>query len=395
MEDVVYTIQVRGFQHPTQPNRVWQLNRSLYGTKQAARQWQQHFSRTAAAFGILPVDSDSAVYVLKNDLGLLLIHLHVDDSLIFCDSDILFDQFQSFIDSKYKLKWTMDPKLYLGIKLDISEDVNVINLSQSQYIDTTLDRFAMTNCKTATTPFPSKLVLTAGTAEEIEAAKDIPYQDLVGSLQWITCCTRPDIAFAVSQLSKFNAAHTVQHWTAAKHVLRYLRGTASMGISYTGGTLSPMVYSDSSFSQCPATRRSVTGYVVILCGGAVCWKSQRQSVVALSTTEAEYIAAAECYKHTAWVRSFMFDIFQPLESPTLFYVDNTSAIFTATGEGIKSRSKHIDRRHHYIRDMVQSNQVDIQHVPTEKMLADYLTKPLPPSDFSNALVLNNMKSTGS
>lgn len=395
MEDSVYTIQVRGFQDPTQPNRVWKLNQSLYGTKQAARRWQQHFGRSVAEFNLRPTSSDSAVYVLKNDLRLLLIHLHVDDALIFTNSEDLFQKFKSFINSKYKLKWTESPSLYLGIKLHFSGDGKCIQISQPQYIETTLDRFAMTNCKVANTPFPSKTVLAPGSVEEVEAARDIPYQELVGSLQWITCCTCPDIAYAVSQLSKFNSAYTLEHWTIAKHVLQYLWGTATLGISYTAGDILPQVDSDSNFSQCPTTRRSISGYVVMISGGAACWKSQQQSVVALSTTEAEYIAAAECSKHTSWVRSFLFDIFHPVETPIPFHVDNTSAIFTATGEGIKSRSKHIDRRHHFIRDMVQLNLIQVKHVPTELMLADHLTKPLALAQFKAALSLNNLVDKGS
>lgn len=129
----------------------------------------------------------------------------------------------------------------------------------------------------------------------------------------------------------------------------------------------------------------------MMSGGAVCWKSQRQLVVALSTTEAEYIAAAECSKQAAWMRGFLFDVFYPLDVPLPFSVDNTSAIFTATGEGVKSRSKHIDRRHHYIRDMVQSNHIVVKYVPTDLMLADHLTKPLASSQFQHALELNNLR----
>lgn len=240
MEDAVYTIQVRGFAHPTQPGGVWKLNRSLYGTKQAARRWQQHFGHTAAEFHIFPTSSEGAVDVLKNRLGLLLIHLHMDDALVFADNDELLDQFSTFINSKYKLKWTLRPTLYLGIKLHFSEDGDSITISQPQYIESTLNRFALTNCEYAMTPIPQKTVLLPGDAEEIEAAKDVPYQELSGLLQWLTCCTRPDIAYAVSQLSKFNTSHTMHHWTIEKHVLQYLRGTAAMGITYKARDFTPM-----------------------------------------------------------------------------------------------------------------------------------------------------------
>jgi hypothetical protein len=112
--------------------------------------------------------------------------------------------------------------------------------------------------------------------------------------------------------------------------------------------------------------------------------------VALSTSEAEYLAATECSKHISWVRAFFFDIMHQLHQPTPFYIDNTSAIFTATGDGIKSRSKHIDRRFHYIRGLIESNNIVIHHIPTEEMLADYLTKSLGPQALDHALRLNHM-----
>lgn len=342
MKDRVYAKQPTGFEHPTQPGRVWLLIKSLYGTKQAARRWQQHFGATASEFKLLPVESDSAVYFLQDPLGMLVIHLHVDDSLVFCNNDELFDKFKAFIDSKYSLKWTMSPTLYLGIKLDISADGSLVRISQSHYIESTLERFGMLNCKAAKAPLPQKLVLAPGSAEDIEEAKNIPYQELTGCLQWISVCTRPDISYAVSQLARYNSCWTLAHWHAAKHVLRYLQGTKDLTISYSGGSPSPQAYSDSDFSQCPVTQKSITGFVVVVADGAVSWKSQRQPIVALSTSEAEYVAATECAKHISWVRSFYFDVLQQLLAPTTLHIDNTSAIFTASGEGIKSRSKHID-----------------------------------------------------
>lgn len=139
----------------------------------------------------------------------------------------------------------------------------------------------------------------------------------------------------------------------------------------------------------------ISGCVVMLLGGAVCWKSQRQPVMAPSTTELEYIAAGECSKHTSWSTASMFDIFHPIESLTPFHINNTSVRFTATGEGIKSSSKHINRRCHHIHNIVQSNKIDIRQVSIDNMLADYLTEPLPLSGFPDAHLLNNKKLAGS
>lgn len=151
------------------------------------------------------------------------------------------------------------------------------------------------------------------------------------------------------------------------------------------------MYSDSDFSQCSTTRRSVTGYVATMGGGAVSWLSQRQKVVALSTTEADYMAAADAARHLSWLRSFLFDVFILQPGPTTLCVDNTSAIANATSEGIKSRSKHIDRRHHYVRELVESGKAEIKQVSTDEMLADHLTKPLSPQGLRHALTINNTR----
>lgn len=274
--------------------------------------------------------------------------------------------------------------------MDVADDMSSIKISQPQYIEMVLERFCMINCTAAKSPLPQRTPLVLGTCEEVEAAKDIPYQQLIGCLQWIATSTRPDIAYAVSQLSRFNAAWTVQHWTAAKHVLRYLKGTLDVGITYCGSDSQPRAFSDSDFSQCLVSRRSISGQLVTIASEAVSWKSQRQKVVALSTTEAEYMAAAECAKLMSWMRSFYFDIMDPISSPSPLCVDNTSAIACAINESIKSKSKHIDRRFHFIREKVQEGTLQVHHVPTTEMLADFLTKPLGPQGIVHALKINQM-----
>lgn len=310
--------------------------------------------------------------------------------MVFASSPDVMRQFKVFLEAEYDIKWTERPSLYLGIRVTVSENGKLIGLDQDHYIESTLERFAMLNCKPVKSPLPQRTILTPGSATEIEEAKDLPYQSLVGSLGWIASTTRPDIAYAVSQLGRFNSAWTITHWTAAKHVLRYLQGTRQLGLRYVEGSLIPVAFSDSDFSQCPLTRRSVSGFVVILGGGPVSWRSARQFVVALSTNEAEYMAAAECAKHLVWVKAFLFDVMHPVTSPIPFYVDNTSAIDTATGDTINRRSKHIDRRFHFIREQVQAGVLDINHVATEEMLADHLTKPLGPTRIIHALRLNHM-----
>lgn len=388
MLDTVYVRQVLDFEHASHPRRVWLLNQSLYGTKQAARCWQQHLNSSLAKFNLHPCTSDSAVYILRDERGTLILHTHIDDSLLFCSNVGLLHEFQAFLDSQYRVKWNKKPSLYLGIILDIQP--NHIDISQSQYIESKLDEFSMSNCSPAKSPFPPRTILTPGSEDEIRAAADLPYQSLVGSLQWLAHTTRPNISYVVSQLSSFNASWTIDHWTKAKHVLRYLRHTQDQRIRCDSSNKAMSMYSDFDFSQCQTTRRSITGYVATMGGGAVSWLSQRQKVVALSTTEAEYMACADAARHISWLRSFLFDVFCLKPGPTILYVDNTSAIENATNEGIKSRSKHIDRRHHFIRELVEDGRVEIKQISTKEMLADHLTKPLSPQGLKHAMSLNNV-----
>lgn len=202
MKDLVFATQPTGFEHPTQPSPVWQLIKSLYSTKQAARRWQQHFGSTVSEFQLVQINSDTTFHILQSSLGLLIIYLHVDDSLVFYNSDELFEKFKTFIDARYSLKWTMKPLLYLGIKLDISDDGSHVSISQSHYIETTLELFGMLNCEAARAPLPQKIIICAGLDEDIKEAINIPYQELTGCLQWISVFTCPDISYAVS---KFNS----------------------------------------------------------------------------------------------------------------------------------------------------------------------------------------------
>lgn len=182
------------------------LNKSLYSTRQAARRWQQHFNTTSAKYNLHSALSDSAVCVKHDSNGLLILHLHVDDSMVFASSVAVMDQFKTFLESQYDIKWTACPTLYLGIRITVSDTSSIINLDQSHYIKSTLEQLAMVNCKTVKSPLTHRTILSPGTTEEIEEAKDLPYQSLVGSLGWIASTTRPDISYAVSQLGRFNSA---------------------------------------------------------------------------------------------------------------------------------------------------------------------------------------------
>lgn len=137
MGDTVYAKQVTGFKHTTKPNYVWLLNKSLYGTRQAARRWQQHFNKTASRFNLTPAQLDTAVYVRQDDAGLLILHLHVDDSMVFASSPKVMEDFKSSLELEYDVKWTNSLNLYLGIRISVSDDGTLIGITQDHYIEST------------------------------------------------------------------------------------------------------------------------------------------------------------------------------------------------------------------------------------------------------------------
>ena len=205
--------------------------------------------------------------------------------------------------------------------------------------------------------------------------KNIPYQEAVGCLMYLSQCTRPDILFAVNLLSRFNNNPGPKHWEAVKHLLRYLRGTSKMKLCYNADANSKLVgYSDADWASDLDDRRSTSGYIFLLQGGAISWSCKRQTTVSLSTCEAEYMALSAAVQEASWWRGLMSQLSE--EGPIELRCDNQSTICIARNGGYTPRTKHIDIRHHFIRDALDRRIVDLSYVQTDEQVADGLTKPL-------------------
>ncbi|XP_071652413.1 uncharacterized protein [Temnothorax longispinosus] len=199
---------------------------------------------------------------------------------------------------------------------------------------------------------------------------------------YLAVATRPDIAFAVSYVSQFLEKPKEQHWAMVKRILKYLKGTTTMGIKYNAVGVAGELesYSNADYASDEATRRSVSGIVFKFSGGAIVWASKRQQSVALSTTEAEYVAASEAAKDAVWL-SRLFNEILPLGNVPLLLVDNASAIKLAKNPSFYKRSKHIDVRAHFVRERVQNGELKIEHISSGEQVADVLTKPIPRVQF--------------
>jgi hypothetical protein len=268
---------------------------------------------------------------------------------------------------------------FLGMEIVYGNDGS-IKIHQHSYIQQLLERHGMGDCTPVTTPLDTSAKLSAITDDEASADPK-EYASIVGGLMFAACVTRPDIMCAVGQLSQFFNNPSSKHLSAAKRVLRYLRGTPTLGITYRPPPMRLQGYSDADWAGDVDTRRSTTGYVVMLNNGAVAWKSRRQPTVALSTMESEYMALTEATKELKWIRTFLAELDNSNaessgNSSTDLFSDNQSAIALAKNPVSHARAKHIDIRHHFIREAIDDKIIWLQYIPTTEMTADSLTKAL-------------------
>lgn len=207
------------------------------------------------------------------------------------------------------------------------------------------------------------------------------FKQIVGCLMYLTA-TRPDLMFAVSLLSRYMEIPTELHLQLAKRVFRYLQGTMEYGIFYKmGGNDALIAYTDSDYAGDLDDRKSTSGYVFLLSSGAISWSSKKQPIVSLSTTEAEFIAAATCACQAIWLKRVLSTLDHTQQETITIYCDSSSAIKLSKNPVMHGRSKHIDVRFHFLRELTQAGTVKLVHCNTLEQIADVMTKPLKMNDF--------------
>ncbi|KMQ82579.1 retrovirus-related pol polyprotein from transposon tnt 1-94 [Lasius niger] len=239
----------------------------------------------------------------------------------------------------------------------------------------------MSDSNPVVTPLEAGHILTKDMSpisqQEIDEMRNIPYQNAVGSIIYACQGTRPDLAHAVGMISRFNSNPGKEHWKAVKRIFRYLKGTINLGLEYSKKAEQDIIgFADANWASDLDLRRSTTGYAFILQGAAMSWNSKRQPTVALSTTEAKYMALASATQETVWLRGLAKEIGLNTNKPTTIYCDNRSAIDLSQNANYSARTKHIDTKHHFIKDKIKEGQIKLIHIPTAEMPADMLTKAL-------------------
>src|SRR4051812_12745532 len=293
---------------------------------------------------------------------------------------------------------------FLGISVLCDRSRQTISLHQKHFAAQILERFGMSECHPVATPLDPSIKLCRAPSEgEIsekadKSANATHYQSIVGSLMYLMVSTRPDIASAIGIISQFATDPRQSHLSSAQRMLRYIKGTKNfkltLGAITTGEnpekpTLSG--YSDANWGNDLDSQRSTSGYIFLVSGGVISWSSKRQATVILSSTEAEYIALTQATKEAIWLWTFLNELGFHSNDATTIFEDNQSAITLAKNLVHQARTKHIDIRYHYIREILEFGDIRLEYIHTSNMVADALTKPLPRPAFEKHVRDMNMR----
>lgn len=389
---------------------VWLLHKALYGLKQAGRQWHLHLKDVMLSLNFSRAGYDPALFVSSDAQTFVL--MWVDDLFIFGSPESCV-KFTASILAHFESRDLGEAAWLLGMAITRDKEKGTLTLSHEQMINSMLQRYGLDNCKHSPIPMEAhqavgpdphrnsrakiekqletlnpnsseakailcKLDQMNSDAQPLCDADKQRYMQIVGSLQYVATVTRPDISFAASSLARFLSCPTAHLMKCAEKVLRYLAGTKTHKLTYSKSDSPTLTgYSDADWANCEVTRKSTSGIIVYLNNAPVYWRSKRQPIVTMSTTEAELVALTELALQVKWLRNMLSeDIRIPFHATPLL-CDNNSTVTLAKDPIASDRTKHIEVRHRKVQQLVETKEVEVIWVPTEKQRADVLTKPLP------------------
>ena len=293
--------------------------------------------------------------------------------LIACSDEKTISELIRQLNTEFQMTDLSEPKKFMGLNITYNMEDGYLQLDQTSYAEQLLCRFGMKDSKPVATPLDH----TKLTRSDV-ASTDFPYREAVGSIMYLVLGTRPDLGFAIGYLSRFQETPDEEHATAIKRVLRYIRGTTEYQLHYHRNDSQPPLkgFVDSDWASDIVDRKSTSGFLFKVYGNLVQWSSRKQPLVALSTTESEYVAACTATQEATWFIKILEHMQVPLTLPISLMEDNQGCIFVAKNSETK-RSKHIDTKWHFLRECVNEKKIILEYVPTQFQEADLLTKPLP------------------
>ena len=376
IQEEVYVEQPPGFEIPDKPNHVYKLQKALYGLKQAPRAWYERLSNFLLEKEFSRGKVDTTLFIKRKHNDILLVQIYVDDIIFGSTNDSLCKEFSLDMQSEFEMSMMGELKYFLGLQIKQTQEGIFIN--QSKYCKELIKRFGMDSAKHMSTPMSTNCYLDK---DESGQSIDIKqYRGMIGSLLYLSA-SRPDIMFSVCMCARFQSNPKQSHLSAVKRIMRYLLGTINLGLWYPKNSTCNLIgYSDSDFAGSKTDRKSTSGTCQFIGSALVSWHSKKQNSVALSTAEAEYISAGSCCAQILWMKQQLSDYGILLDRIPI-RCDNTSAINLSKNPVQHSRTKHIEIRHHFLRDHVLKGDCVLEFVDTKNQLADIFTKPLPKEVF--------------
>jgi hypothetical protein len=368
----------------TRQTHYLQLLKSLYGLKQAPRAWFELVKSEFHKLGLKASDADPNLFIGKG----VYIPLFVDDMLII-GSRPHVDVIKAKIWNLWKCKDLGPATVFVGFQIERDRPKRTLRIHQEAYTTRLLDKLGMSNCNPRALPIAAGTVLKS-TEHDLdqyhEVSKDQAaiYRTIVGSVIYLANCTRPDIAYTVGQLARMMARPNENHLSIAKQLLRYLKGTITLGIEYKPTLIGydVILWSDATWGT-EDDRKSFQGYVLIRHSGAICWSATRQKSTSQSSMEAEICAGSDAGREAAWMEKLVMDLDEKdLTNIPILRMDNAPAEELSKTWKSHSKAKHIEIRYMFLRnDMVLRNRLTVVHTPSKDNIADSLTKQLPREAF--------------
>lgn len=367
------------------PGTVWRLRKPLYGVAVAPAAWGETLREFILSYGFTRTNYSDCYYTWTDPTdssptaATMQLVCHVDDTLLSFSSGAVGEAFKTALLARFDGTDEGTVEHILGCT--VTRDNTHLHFSQSTYCDELLDTWGMTDCNPVATPLePGTRLLAADRPDTPDPTRRLEYQKITGSIQFLATWTRPDLQYSANELAKHCSNPGEKHLRACYRVLRYIKGTKSLGITYTRNLPDAnrlLLWSDSDWASCTETRRSISAWVATLNGGAISWRSRHAPRVACSTSESEFVACSKAADEALWLRRTLSDIGVPQHTPTPLFCDNRAARMMSENPVHKERSKHVDYRIHSLKERVQDGVVRVLDCPTHDMLADPLTKQLP------------------
>ncbi|KAD4180022.1 hypothetical protein E3N88_28613 [Mikania micrantha] len=378
LKEEVYVVQPEGFVKKGSENKVYKLVKALYGLKQAPRAWNAKLDSTLKDLGFTKCSQEQAVYKRSDSKSCLLVGVYVDDLIVTGSCEESIAMFKRQMEGKFEMSDLGPLAYYLGI--EVQQGQEGITITQTAYVRRILEEAGLSDCNSTKVPMDPGLKLS-----KTEGGKPVNatnYRRLIGCLRYLLH-TRPDLSFAVSLASRYMKEPNESHLLAIKQVMRYIKGTLGYGIKYKRSKDPKLYgYSDSSFGVNQDDGKSTTGWVFYFGDSPISWSTQKQGTVALSSCEAEFMAATAAACQAIWLSRLLNELTGWKEETVVLKVDNKSALLLMKNPVFHGRSKHINIRYHFIRECIEKDLIKVEHVSGEEQKADILTKALPRLKFA-------------